>query len=81
MDAFWREFRRGYMLGGYIGLVILCAVLMWLQFAPVQAAPVEASGIVMCGKIATTGPLDFYYCETDFGNFFVNSAGFMALEN
>lgn len=49
-----------------------------------KPAPVEASGgigVVMCVKIATTGPLDAYYCEPNLGQpFYINSVGFMVLE-
>lgn len=73
-------FIRVYVISGVIGFAIAAALLLWLQFAPAQAAPLPPVSIVMCGKIATTGPIDFYFCETDFGNFFVNSLGFMVLE-
>lgn len=42
----------------------------------VRAAP-AADGVQMCMKIATTGPIDVYFCETDYGDFYINSVGFM----
>lgn len=50
-----------------------------------KATPVEASGgvgVVMCVKIATTGPLDAWLCEPNIGpSFLINSVGFMVLED
>lgn len=66
-----------------IGFVSAAAVLIWLQFAPAQAAPVEASGgpgVVMCVKTATTGPIDAWLCSPNEGpEFIINSLGFMLL--
>lgn len=70
--------RAPYIVAFLLGCLLMLCVFIYLNSPTVEAAaPVS---IVMCGKIATTGPIDFYFCETDFGNFFVNSAGFMALE-
>lgn len=68
-----------FMLGAYIAIGALFMGGVFALIPPVQAAPV-ADGVEMCEKIATTGPLDIYRCPTDNGNLFVNSVGFMVLE-
>lgn len=75
--------RRILAWGAATTIVLVCSIAggaaLGHQATVVQAAP-AADGVVMCEKIATTGPTDFYYCETGYGNFFVNSVGFMVLE-
>lgn len=63
-------------------LIVLVAIALGFSpmLIPVQAA--EPTNIVTaCVKIATTGEIDYWYCQGDEGPAFVaNSMGFLAIE-
>jgi len=69
-------------------LITLAATLLCLvgyglvEFAqPVQAAPVATGKLTPCDAIALAGSIVIFYCEPDNGpSFWVNSVGFMAVE-
>lgn len=63
-----------------LSLIILGAILLVVVSPPVHAAP-SNDGVVFCEKTATTGDIDYYYCEPNIGPSFVaNSVGFLQLE-
>lgn len=51
----------------------------YILFAPDEEVSAAGGvGVVMCVKIATTGPLDAWLCEPNIGpSFLINSVGFM----
>lgn len=72
--------RNDYVIIALIILVALAAVFV-PTFLKAQATDAASVSVVMCTKIATTGPLDYYYCEPEIGQpFYTNSVGFMLLE-
>lgn len=75
----------GYFLFSVlVAIFLFFAMALWVSMEspePVQAAPVADGIVKMCTKIATTGPIDYYYCEPEIGQpFYTNSVGFMVLE-
>lgn len=74
VSVVWLAFVLFVLMSGFAGGYFA------YQDSIAMAAPLEPASVVMCGKIATTGPIDYYFCETDFGDFFTNSMGFMAIE-
>lgn len=59
--------------------VIVAASLLVLA-APADAAPSAPADV--CEKVASIPSIDVYYCQPDYGlPFYINSLGFMTLEN
>ena len=60
---------------------LYCALGFGVGFL-VQSRPVQAAPANVCEAVATAGNITVYYCEPDYGlPFYVNSVGFMALED
>lgn len=70
-----------------IAVILSCYEFGWkVQLPPLpniaprlhaQAAPPISDN---CVEVANVGLLDVYFCESDYGNFYVNSFGFMMTE-
>lgn len=60
-------------------LILLMAALVTYNHTEVQAAQPAAATPISdnCVKVATVGLLETYFCETDYGDLFINSFGFM----
>lgn len=65
-------FARG--LAFLVGMLI--AALIDIN-ANIQAAPAEP--VPPCMVVAKAGAIEISFCETDYGDFFINSVGFMAV--
>jgi hypothetical protein len=65
-----------------IAIAVVFAALALLMSLDIQAAPPPAPTPISdnCEQVATIGILDVYFCETDYGDIFVNSFGFMMTE-
>lgn len=76
LDRLWR-------IGFTTGVMLMGLAFGYILFAPDEEVSASGGvGVVMCVKIATTGPLDAYYCEPNLGQpFYINSVGFMVLED
>jgi hypothetical protein len=64
-----------YALGAIV-LIVLALVF----FAPDANAATPATPTPIsdnCEQVATVGIIEYYWCESDYGDFFTNSYGFM----
>jgi hypothetical protein len=65
-----------------IAIAITFAALALLMSLDIQAAPPPAPTPISdnCEEIANIGIIQYYFCETNYGDFFTNSFGFMLPE-
>ena len=60
---------------GVAAAILLLLSVVLSAASPVNAAPTPISE--NCEEVATIGIIEYYFCESPYGDFYANSLGFM----
>lgn len=69
-------------ISDYVGIVLAVVMTTLIGWAGVKAQEASPPAVPQCEAIAAAGQITVYYCEPDMGlPFYINSVGFMVLED